>query len=201
MGCLVEQAIEIAVNALVNQDVEKANQAIKFDDEIDQKEKDIETLCMKLLLQQQPVAKDLRLISAALKMITDMERIGDHADNIGELVLDKIENKVIFSDKANEDLREMFEETKKMYKETLTVISTMDCDECNKIIANDDIIDEMYKNLRKNHIERLNNFVCEPSAGIVFLDIISNLERIGDHSTNIAESILEAVANKNEKKS
>ena len=79
MGALIEHAIQSASEALIKQDVESANHAITFDREVDQKERDIESLCLKLLLQQQPVAKDLRLISAALKMITDMERIGDHA--------------------------------------------------------------------------------------------------------------------------
>ena len=87
MGSLIEQAIEMACSALVRQDVEKAQKAISFDEEIDHQERDIESLCMKLLLQQQPVAKDLRLISAALKMITDMERIGDHATDISEITI------------------------------------------------------------------------------------------------------------------
>ena len=87
MGSLIEQAIEMGISALVKQDVEKAEQAIKFDVEVDEQEKTIEALCMKLLLQQQPVAKDLRLISAALKMITDMERIGDHAADISEMTI------------------------------------------------------------------------------------------------------------------
>ena len=87
MGSLIEQAIEMGISALVKQDVEKAEQAIKFDVEVDEQEKTIESLCMKLLLQQQPVAKDLRLISAALKMITDMERIGDHAADISEMTI------------------------------------------------------------------------------------------------------------------
>ena len=93
MGSLIEQAIEMGISALVKQDVEKAEQAIKFDVEVDEQEKTIEALCMKLLLQQQPVAKDLRLISAALKMITDMERIGDHATNIAEWVIYSITGK------------------------------------------------------------------------------------------------------------
>ena len=87
MGSLIEQAIEMGISALVKQDVEKAKKAIAFDNEIDHQEKEIENLCMKLLLQQQPVAKDLRLISAALKMITDMERIGDHAADISEMTI------------------------------------------------------------------------------------------------------------------
>ena len=93
MGSMIEQAIEMGISALVKQDVEKAEQAIKFDVEVDEQEKTIEALCMKLLLQQQPVAKDLRLISAALKMITDMERIGDHATNIAEWVIYSITGK------------------------------------------------------------------------------------------------------------
>ncbi|WP_312811852.1 Na/Pi cotransporter family protein [Sedimentibacter sp.] len=200
LGNLALEEFETAIRAFFTNDEETALKVFEIELSVNElNKKTIEYLVKLDKVSLTNYEKDKLVV--LLNSINDIERIGDHADNIGELVLDKIENKVSFSDQANEDLREMFEETKKMYKETLTVISTMDCDECNKIIANDDIIDEMYKNLRKNHIERLNNFVCEPSAGIVFLDIISNLERIGDHSTNIAESILEAVANKNEKKS
>ena len=87
MGSMIERAIEMGISALVRQDVEKAKKAIAYDEEIDEQEKTVESLCMKLLLQQQPVAKDLRLISAALKMITDMERIGDHAADISEMTI------------------------------------------------------------------------------------------------------------------
>ena len=87
MGSLIEQAIGMAVEALIKQDVDKAKKAMEFDEEVDHQEKVIETLCLKLLLQQQPVAKDLRIISAALKMITDMERIGDHASDISDLAI------------------------------------------------------------------------------------------------------------------
>ena len=87
MGALIERAIRSATDALVKQDAEAALQAIAADKEVDQAERDIESLCMKLLLQQQPVARDLRLISSALKMITDMERIGDQASDIAELVI------------------------------------------------------------------------------------------------------------------
>ena len=90
MGSMIEHAIEMAVSALVNQDTEKAKKAMAYDVEIDHQERDIESLCMKLLLQQQPVARDLRLISAALKMITDMERIGDQAADICECLMNRI---------------------------------------------------------------------------------------------------------------
>jgi phosphate:Na+ symporter len=130
-----------------------------------------------------------------MNALNDLERVGDHADNIGELVLYKIENKVTFSDGANDEIREMFDTTLSVYKSTLDAIQTIDCDDCDKVIENDKKIDKMYKSLRKNHIERLNNYICEPNAGVIFLDIIGNLERIGDHSSNIAESIIEALSN------
>lgn len=130
-----------------------------------------------------------------MNALNDLERVGDHADNIGELVLYKIENKVTFSDSANDEIEEMFDTTLSVYKSTLDAIQTIDCDDCDKVIENDKKIDKMYKSLRKNHIERLNNYICEPNAGVIFLDIIGNLERIGDHSSNIAESIIEALSN------
>ncbi|MDW5300090.1 MAG: Na/Pi cotransporter family protein [Sedimentibacter sp.] len=135
-----------------------------------------------------------------MNALNDIERVGDHADNIGELALYKIENKVNFSEQAIEEINTMFANTMAVFKATLNALKTIDCDDCDKVIEIDNGIDKMYKILRKNHIERLNDYICEPSAGIIFLDIIGNLERIGDHSSNIAESILEVVSNRNEKK-
>ena len=113
MGSLIEQAIEMGISALVKQDVEKAEQAIKFDVEVDEQEKTIESLCMKLLLQ--PVAKDLRLISAALKMITDMERIGDHAADISEMT-------ILMADSDYEKSAINMEVIKEMAKETTDMV-------------------------------------------------------------------------------
>ncbi len=199
LGNLALEEFETAINAFFTNNEEMAHKVF----ELEKKVNELNEITIQYLVKLDKVSltnfeKDKLVV--LLNTINDIERIGDHADNIGELVLYKIENKVNFSEQADEELKEMFDETKKMYQETLTALATMDCDDCNKIIANDDIIDEMYKKLRKNHIERLNNYVCEPNAGIIFLDIISNLERMGDHSTNIAESILEAIANKNDKK-
>lgn len=129
-----------------------------------------------------------------MNTIDDIERVGDHADNIGELALYKIENSATFSEEANQELREMFELTNNVYKSSLNVLKTNDYDESMKLIKDDKKIDVMYKTLRKNHIERLNTYVCEPNAGIVFLDLIGNLERIGDHSSNIAETIIEIIS-------
>lgn len=134
-----------------------------------------------------------------MNAINDIERVGDHADNIGELVLYKIDNKVSFSDQAIEEIKSMLNNTMAVYKTSLKALKTINSEDCNKVIEIDNEIDRMYKTLRKNHIERLNNYICEPSAGIIFLDIIGNLERIGDHSSNIAESIFEVLTNRNNK--
>ncbi len=134
-----------------------------------------------------------------MNVLNDIERVGDHADNVGELALYKIENKVIFSDTANQEIEKMFYDTMSVYKLSLNAIKTIEWKDCERVIEDDKKIDAMYKNLRKNHIERLNNYICEPSAGIIFLDLIGNLERIGDHSSNIAELIIEALAKQNKK--
>ena len=135
MGTLIEQAIELAIGALVNRDMDKAKQAIAFDDQIDEQEKKIERLCLKLLLQQQPVAKDLRIISSALKMITDMERIGDHASDISEitLVLDKEGEVTLLT-----SIREMAKETTQMVIKSVEAFVARDIELARNVIKQDD---------------------------------------------------------------
>ena len=128
-----------------------------------------------------------------MNSINDIERVGDHIDNIGELVLYKIENKANFSEEANQEILEMFDKTMEAFKYSLNALASLEYNDCKVVMNNEEEIDKMYKILRNNHIERLNNSVCDPTSGIVFLDVISNLERIGDHSLNIAESIMEVI--------
>jgi phosphate:Na+ symporter len=109
------------------------------------------------------------------------------------LVIDKIESKSVFSEEATQEIKEMFDITMEAFKYSLNALASIDYEHCKTVMNYEEEIDKMYKMLRKNHIERLNNFICDPNSGIVFLDIISNLERIGDHSLNIAESILEVI--------
>lgn len=132
-----------------------------------------------------------------MNSLNDLERVGDHADNIAELALYKIENEVSFSETAILEFKEMYDLTHSVFKLALDALSTIDCDDCNVVLNRDKEIDKMFKVLRKNHIERLNNRICEPNSGVIFLDTISNLERIGDHSSNIAITILEVINKKN----
>ena len=186
MGALCENAIACAVKALVNNDDSLANNAIDVDKEIDQKEKYIESLCLKLLLQPQPVARDLRAISSALKMITDMERIGDQAADIAEIVtftdLSESRHRVHITDMAQAVI--------KMVTESIDAFVKKDLELAENVIAYDDVVDDLFNEVKKDTVSFIAN---DPAAGEEAVDIImiaKYLERIGDHATNIAEWVV-----------
>jgi len=195
MGTLVEQAIEMAVDALIKQDVEKAKKAMDFDEEVDRKEKIIENLCLRLLLQQQPVAKDLRIISAALKMITDMERIGDHATDISDLAI------ALSSLPHIEQLthiEQMAKETMLMLIQGLEAYVEKDYDKAEKVIARDDIIDGLFTRVKQELIDVIQkNSDCASQAADLLM-VAKYFERIGDHATNIAEWAIFSITGKHE---
>jgi phosphate transport system protein len=186
MGALCESAIASAVKALMNNDMTLVKAVMDAEQEIDQKEKDIESLCLKLLLQQHPVAKDLRLISAALKMITDMERIGDQAADISEIIsfidLSDSINKVYISDMA--------QATIKMVTDSIDAFVKRDLNLAEQVIQSDDIVDELFCKIKADVVSLIAN---DPQDGEQFVDLImiaKYLERIGDHATNIAEWVV-----------
>ncbi|MDD6058697.1 MAG: phosphate signaling complex protein PhoU, partial [Clostridiales bacterium] len=155
MGELIQQAIELAISALVKQDVDKANQAIRYDDAINRQEKEIEALCMKLLLQQQPVARDLRQISSVLKMITDMERIGDHATDISEMT-------ILMADSAYEKteididlIKNMAKETTDMLIKSIDAFVTKDMELARWVINRDDVVDDLFAEYKKQLIHKI----------------------------------------------
>ena len=188
MGSLIEQAIEMGISALVKQDVEKAEQAIKFDVEVDEQEKTIEALCMKLLLQQQPVAKDLRLISAALKMITDMERIGDHASDISEMTILMADAAYETGDPINLDLiKEMAKETTNKVIKSVDAFVQKDMDMAHWVIKEDDVVDDLFNQFKQQLIKKINENVKNGEQATDMLMVAKYFERIGDHATNIAE--------------
>ena len=141
MGSMIEKSIETAIKALVNQDVDLARHAIEADEEIDRQERIIEDLCLKLLLQQQPVAKDLRLISAALKMITDMERIGDHATDISEITIELSKESYI---KKLDHIQQMAKETMVMLVQSVEAFVNKDMDKARTVIVHDDVVDDLF---------------------------------------------------------
>ena len=190
MGSLIEQAIEMAISALVRQDVNKAEDTINFDDQIDEQEKKIEGLCLKLLLQQQPVAKDLRLISAALKMITDMERIGDQAADISEITTLLAKEPYV---KKLEHLEKMAKETTYMVIKSVEAFVNRDLKMAHDVIAHDDIIDQLFSEVKAELIQLINENAENGEQATDLLMIAKYFERIGDHATNIAEWVIFAI--------
>ena len=182
MGELCELAINRVTKALVEGNLEQAKKVMAADEEIDQMEKDIERLCLKLLLQQQPVAKDLRQISAALKMITDMERIGDQTADIAEIIIS-----AGMSEAGDvKKIEEMSAGVARMVNDSVTAYVERDLELARKVMEADDNIDKLFDEIRASIIK----LIAEGNKGEQGVDLVmisKYLERIGDHATNIAE--------------
>ena len=185
MGALCEEAISAATKALLDGDDALRESAAAAEREIDQKERDIENLCMKLLLQQQPVAKDLRRISAALKMITDMERIGDQTSDIAEIIISaKYENVAQDIDLIGA----MATGVSTMVRDSVVAYVEKDLELARKVMASDDKIDAYFDEIRDKMIAYIKAEHGEQGNRIFDLIMVTKyLERIGDHATNIAE--------------
>ncbi len=183
MGALCEDAITCAVKALLDGDDEMVQKAFSAERAIDEKEREIETFCMKLLLRQQPVAKDLRVISSALKMISDMERIGDQAADIAEITR-YVKNDNMF---GKVHIREMAIAAVKMVSDSINSFVKSDTNAAKCVIMEDDKVDELFIKIKS---ELITLIAQSPEKGEQCIDIMmiaKYLERIGDHATNIAE--------------
>ena len=184
MGALIEQSIKSATQALITQNVGAAREAIAADHEIDHKERDIESLCLKLLLQQQPVARDLRHISAALKMITDMERIGDQAADISGIVIYLSEAPY---KKQLEHLPQMADAAIAMVTGSLDAYVNKDLALAKRVMQMDDIIDDLFDVVKNELIALIRADSESGEQAVDLLMIAKYFERIGDHAQNIAE--------------
>ena len=182
MGSLICRAIEMAVDALLNKNLKTAKETIAFDLEIDHKERDIESICMKLLLQQQPVARDLRLISSALKMITDMERIGDQAADIAEITVSMAE---VGGTIDLAPIQEMSAITMQMVEKSIGAFVNKD--------------DDCFDSIKMQIINLINKNTEVGEKATDILMIAKYLERIGDHATNIADWVVYSIRGKHEK--
>lgn len=183
MGSLCEEVIDNAVNALLKYNEEYVLRVLSADSEIDQKERDIEALCLKLLLKQQPVARDLRVISSALKMISDMERIGDQASDIAEITK-FIKNNDI---KSKVHIKEMANAVIKMVTISVDSFVKKDLRLARAAIAADDTVDELFDKVKGELIELMSDSASDKELCLDILMIAKYFERIGDHAVNIAE--------------
>lgn len=193
MASLAEVAISNTVEALKKKNQELAKEIIANDDEIDEKEKDIERRCLKILLQQQPVATDLKNVSAALKMITDVERIGDHAADIAEIVITLCENDGY---DIPEDLPEMAKKTITMVHTAIEAFITSDVKKAKEVIKSDNSVDKAFIKIRDQLIEEIHSGETSGQNSMDLLMIAKYFEKIGDHAVNISEWVIFAMTGK-----
>jgi phosphate transport system protein len=187
MGALVEYAITKAVTALEVRDLESAKEVIRNDRVIDEKEKEIESLCLKLILFEQPVASDLRQVSAALKMITDIERVGDHAADISELCVYLSGYEPITKWTS---MRDMADAATKMLADAIDAFVKRDTALAESVVLHDDVVDDLFDEVKRDLIRLIREDADNGEQAIDLLQIAKYLERIGDHAVNIAEWVI-----------
>lgn len=195
MGALCEEAITNAVKYLTDNDENSKIMCLDADTQIDKKERDIETLCLKLILQQQPVAKDLRVVSAALKMISDMERIGDQASDIVEIA-PYVAKKGTLSETH---IKEMAEAAIKMVSESVESFVKMNLDIARLVIEHDNIVDDLFDKVKQELIKSIAEEQDDAEALMDLLMIAKYFERIGDHAENIAEWVIYSITGEHQK--
>ncbi len=186
MGALCENAIAKSAKALAERDLALARSVPDLSVQIDEKERQIEGLCLKLLLQQQPVATDLRVISAALKMVTDMERIGDNSGDIAEIITVA---ELTAADET-EDISAMARAVIKMVTDSLDAFVAQDVAAAQAVIAYDDVVDGYFSKVKKLLIQRVRSAETDAEQALDLLMIVKYLERIGDHAVNIAKWVV-----------
>ena len=187
MAATVEQAVADAMTALKNRDKDLAISVSSNDRDVDRMERQIEDMCLMLLLKQQPVAGDLRFISATLKIITDLERIGDHAQDICEISLTMDDKPLSVT---TDLITRMFEESTAMIKMAVDAFITKDEDLATQCINHDDVVDDLFVQVREKLIHKLQNGQDDPEESVDLLQIAKYLERVGDHAQNIGEWVV-----------
>lgn len=195
MGALCEEAITNAVKYLTDSDEENKNACLDADRQIDKKERDIETLCIKLILQQQPVAKDLRTVSAALKMISDMERIGDQASDIVEIAPYVAKKGTL----GETHIKEMAEAVINMVSESIESFVKMNLDIAYLVIEHDNVVDRLFNKVKLELIKSIEEKQRDAEALMDLLMIAKYFERIGDHAENIAEWVIYSITGEHKK--
>jgi phosphate transport system protein len=184
MGALVEEAIHTSIKSLVERDLQLAEKVIENDKKINQLEQEIETGCFQLIALQQPVGSDLRRIGTMLKLVTDLERMGDHAVAIAKTTIRLKEEKYI---KPLIDIPAMADNVKAMVRDSLNAFIAKDRELAEEVAARDDVIDKLYSKIFRDLVEVMNRHEHSINQGTHLLLVAQYLERIADHVTNICE--------------
>ncbi len=189
MGVMCEKVISLSSQALLDGNAQTAEKVASIGAEIDEKERTIEAFCLKLLLQQQPVARDLRQISAALKMVTDMERIGNQAGDIAEMIPFLKEK----GGEGCEPIGKMALETSAMVTNSINAFVKQDVQAARAVIAHDDVVDDLFRQVRESLIKMIRSHPDQGDYAMDLLIIAKHFERTGDHAVNIAEWVIFSV--------
>ncbi len=184
MGNRVEQAIEDSAHALEKQDISLAKRIVQNDRLIDDMEKSIEAKCLSLITKEQPIARDLRVVSATLKAVTDIERIGDHASDVAELVIRNGESDLYG---ISDVMPELVKEAKNMVYRAVHAFMKREIDEAREVIASDDIVDDLFNRMKEEIVRHFKEESVNPDMLVDLLMIAKYMERIGDHAVNICE--------------
>ena len=192
MAYLIQDAIQNAMIYFFEADINGAKKIIKNDENVNHYQKKIENICFNLLIQQQPVAKDLRTITAALKMVTDMERIGDHASDISELVIDMKDCPILFN---VDRFKEMYSNVVSMLIQSINAYVNKDIQMAKECIKEDDEIDLLFDKNKEDLIQLIHENPEKGRAAVDLLMVNKYLVRIGDHVTNIAEWVIYSLDN------
>ena len=192
MGQKIVKSIARSIEALTDKNVELAQRIMESDIEIDRYQKKIEGICFDLLIQQQPVARDLRTVTAAMKMVTDMERIGDHAADISEMTILMGENSRI---DQYSHIKKMSSETMLMLNHSIEAYVEKNIEKAKEVIEHDDVVDELFSEAKKDIISLILNNPKEGEEATDLLMVAKYFERIGDHATNIAEWVIFSLNN------
>ena len=191
MGNLALESYQKSMEAFLKKDEKLAQEVFKIESVINTVQREIAGYLVKL--SNTALSGDQHeIVDGLFGTVNDIERVGDHADNLAELAIYRIENSLEFSDSAIQELEIMHDRVMKSYEQALLAMKTGDVNIAKKVIEREGEIDHMEKSLRAGHIARLNKHQCSPGAGVIFLDIISNLERIGDHASKIAFAVIDA---------
>ena len=195
MGRMIVQSIAMAIEALTDKDDILAKRIMERDDQVDHAQKKIENICFNLLIQQQPVATDLRTVTAAMKMVTDMERIGDHAADISEMTI--LMGKESPIDKF-QHINKMATETVIMLNHSIEAYVERNKEKAKEVIEHDDVVDQLFDEVKKDIINLIQKGSGDAEDALDLLMVAKYFERIGDHATNIAEWVIFSITGKRE---
>nr|WP_052299887.1 DUF47 family protein [Thermovirga lienii] len=185
LGLLVKDMLQDVFKAFIEEDAKVINQVLQAERCVNELTREITAYSTELMQEALPPVQS-KSLSFYVNGIGDLERIGDHAENLIELFEYKIENKIVFSEQAIKEFKDMMKIVLDAVTLSVETLENVDLSKVEKVLWLEVEIDKMERHLRKRHIERLNEGVCQPSAAVVFIDILSNLERVGDHAHNVA---------------